>query len=261
MFYIGDSEVTLDATSTTVATSLGSSNLNSGVEFLAASINYLLENDAPGYTDDDVDDTIDSMVAWLEAVDGLNELEVDATASESASVSYVSSASSITKYMAQLIVNWGDLAALTSSGRSCDSASTYGSGTQCEDLEDIGLSGYLGLYNNSINLSNKNDPKNTQPLSPEDFKLVLKEDGALAAFYNALLNQRYYTFDDVYDLLINDLGITFFTEDREGNISYDDVPTAEQMKTYLQTVAAEILQAVRDDYTCLLYTSDAADES
>jgi hypothetical protein len=247
IFLVGDSGVALDSTSTTIANSLGTSNLDAGVEFLGASINSLLAADTPGYSDDDKDDVIDSLANWLDAIDEIETLEVDGSTAASSLTRQAKTISSEIRSMVKLIANFGDLAAVKSSIFSCSGVSAYGAGAQCEDLEDIGLTGYLGVFSSTINLVHKNDPQNTQPLSAEDFRLTLKSDGALEAMYDAILYQRVYTFEDVYNLVITDFGKTFFTENRAGTISYDDVPTVAQMKTYIQTVASEILLAVRDN--------------
>jgi len=246
VFIVGTESVTVDSTTTIIATELLGSALQDGVAFLEASMNYLLENENDEFTDEDRTNAIKTMADWLEAYASIESTEVDTTDS---SVSALNKVTSSTRNLAKFIANWGDLAALSKSGRTCSSSTvkSYGRSVTCEDLESISMTGYFGVYSTTVNLNDLNDPKNPQPLDATDFRLVFKEGSAMSSLYSAILYKRTYTFSDIYDLITSDskYDVPFYTETREGVIEYV-TPTEAQMLAYMKKITKNLYQAVHN---------------
>lgn len=156
-----------------------------------------------------------------------------------------------THWLVQFIINWGDLVLLFQEGRICNDEEVAfystefnedGLGATCEDAASIDENSYWALYHQAVALTDWNDPRSQPPLDATAFRLLFKEDSALKSLAESLYHRR-YSFSQIFKLVTEDLGYSFHTQSRDGQIQPQSFSES-QMQTYLSQIASEVYRVM-----------------
>jgi hypothetical protein len=253
---IGQTEVALSSTTTTIANQLDGVNLNQGTQFVTSAMARLIDDTDNQASDDFKTSVLTSIREWLLANDAMNSsinnnsttsaLQVDDSGQlslKAVKIKPTEAADIATRY----VTNWGDAALRLKKNVDCtNGANSSFPQTSCEDASIISVDKEWAFYNKKLSATHLNDPKSVPPVDARQFDLYYREGSSLDAIYNAAISQKYYTFEQVYNLLFTDLGVTATSEDSSGTITTLTIPPASEVKDFFVSQAKNWQQTIQE---------------
>lgn len=236
---VGADEVTLSATSTSVANALNDTMMGPGIVMLASAAEKVLN--AP--------DNSGNTKSVFKSTGGNNSTVSDALIEIALALDVIANPTDLATLktaIIKILVNSGEAVVIENVGSgqtlsACTDAAAQTFSTQAKtaNASVIGMTGCL-VYHGLDAITDQNNPLGAPANNvPESFRSVAKETGVVQELVNSFVDNRYFTTSNIHTYLFTTLGHTAYLEDDEGNVT-DTTISAADMSTTLASLFANI---------------------